>query len=136
MVDHNNPFAGNAFSNPAAREVLSGLSAAGAKAALAGNATPSKHITPDQINGFTIVNTLNGDFVRSYLSKLEEAKSILKVYRDRLGDFTRRLEKGDVVTRKVLGEDILVSKIKALDETIDKINVHELKTIERLVNGK
>ena len=137
MVDHNNPFAGNAFSNPAAREVLSALPGvvAGAKVAPAGAATPGKHITPDQIDLYTIISKLDGDFIQAYLMKLEEAKMLLKTYLDRLGDFSRRIEKADTITKKVLGEDALIAKMESLKETIAKLNAHELASLKRLRNG-
>lgn len=134
-IDPNNPFAGNAFGNPAAREVLSALPGAMAgRGGATDSAAPGKHVTPDQIDIYTIINKLDGDFVRGYLLKLEEAKTLLKTYLDRLGDFSRRLEKGDAITRKVLGEDALVAKIAVLEETIAKLNAHELASLKRLRN--
>lgn len=135
MIDQNNPFAGNAFGNPAAREVLSALPGAIGRTAPAGEATPGKHLTPDQIDLYTIIAKLDGDFIQAYLMKLEEAKTLLKTYRDRLGDFERRIEKADTITKKVLGEDALIAKVQALEETIAKLNAHELASLKRLRNG-
>lgn len=141
LVGNPNPFAANAFGNPGAVEALSAIPTAIAGAqhpssVQSGDPTaPGKHITPDQINVHMILSKLDGDFVQAYLLKLEEAKSLLKIYLSRLGDFERRLEKGDAITRKVLGEDALLAKVQALEETIAKLNAHELASIKRLRNG-
>src|SRR3990170_5814729 len=109
-VNPANPLSGNIFANPTHVEALSAISTKGGISAPAAPANPGKHLTPDQLNLPTIISKLDGDFINSYFIKLEEAKAILKMYLDRLGDFSRRIAKADRVTKKVLGEDALIEK--------------------------
>ncbi len=83
-----------------------------------------------------ILRNLDGQFVRRYLFKIEEARVFLKSYLEEIDNLSRRLEKADEATRLALsGGDALAEKRAAVEETLQKLNAHQRATAKRLFNG-
>jgi len=83
----------------------------------------------------TILKNLDGQFINKYVLHLEGGRAILKSYLDELSAIENRLSKASLGVRKALGEDELIEKKFALEETLNKLTAHQTKSIERLRNG-
>lgn len=84
----------------------------------------------------TILRNLDGQFVRRYLLKIEEARVFLKSYLEEIDNLSRRLEKADEATRLALsGGNALAEKRAAVEETLQKLDAHQRATAKRLFNG-
>lgn len=84
----------------------------------------------------TILRNLDGQFVRRYLLKLEEARIFLTSYLEELANLERRLDKADPATRLALGSgEALAAKRLTIEATLQKLSAHQRATMKRVFNG-
>ena len=84
------------------------------------------------VDAGAIIKNLDGQFINKYILHLEGGRNILQTYLDELMAIEKRLSKATPGVRKALGEDLLIAKREAIEETLKKLTAHQTSTLDRI----